>query len=322
MYKKTIDNFKKTVLVTGGAGFIGSHLCEALLKKGYYVICVDNFFTGRKENIQHLLNHENFELIRHDVTQPFFVEADEIYHLACPASPPHYQYNPIKTAKTNFIGTYNMLGVAKRTNAKILLASTSEVYGDPEIHPQHEEYRGHVNMLGPRACYDEGKRVAETLMMDYHRQHDTDVRIVRIFNTYGPNMDPNDGRVVSNFIMQALQNKNITIFGDGSQTRSFQYVSDLVKGMILMMEQNNFKGPVNLGNPHELSIKELAEQVIKKTKSSSKIIFEELPADDPERRKPDISLAKKKLNWEPSIAFNKGITSTIDYFSDFLKKTN
>ena len=304
----------KTILVTGGAGFIGSHLCEALLKQGHYVICLDNFFTGRKENIKHLMDFDNFELIRHDIIDPIKLEVDEIYNLACPASPFHYQYNPIKTIKTSILGTMNMLGLAKRVKAKILQASTSEVYGDPLVHPQPESYRGNVNPIGPRACYDEGKRAAETLCFDYHRQHKVDIRVVRIFNTYGPNMQFNDGRVVSNFIVQALKNEDITVYGDGKQTRSFCYVSDLVRGMIDFMNQEQHLGPVNLGNDGEFTILELAEKVIQLTHSKSKITFKPLPEDDPLQRKPDLSLARKLINYEPKIKLEEGLIKTIEYF--------
>ena len=304
----------KTILVTGGAGFIGSHLCEALLKQGHYVICLDNFFTGRKENIKHLMDFDNFELIRHDIIDPIKLEVDEIYNLACPASPFHYQYNPIKTIKTSFLGTMNMLGLAKRVKAKILQASTSEVYGDPSVHPQPESYRGNVNPIGPRACYDEGKRAAETLCFDYHRQHKVDIRVVRIFNTYGPNMQINDGRVVSNFIVQALKNEDITVYGDGKQTRSFCYVSDLVRGMIDFMNQDQHLGPINLGNDGEFTILELAEKVIQLTHSKSKITFKPLPEDDPLQRKPDLSLARKLINYEPKIKLEEGLIKTIEYF--------
>ncbi len=305
----------KRILITGGAGFIGSHLSERLLNEGNEVICVDNFFTGSKDNIKHLLENKNFELVRHDITKEYFAEVDEIYNLACPASPPHYQYNAIKTIKTNVLGVLNMLGLAKRCNAKILQASTSEVYGDPHEHPQKETYWGNVNPIGIRSCYDEGKRCAETLMMDYHRQHNVQARIIRIFNTYGPNMAENDGRVVSNFIIQALKNEDITIYGDGSQTRSFCYVSDLVEGMIKMMNnKSDFIGPVNLGNPSERTIKEFAELIIDLTNSNSKIIYKPLPKDDPTRRKPDISVAKEILNWEPKVDIRDGLMSTINYF--------
>lgn len=303
------------ILVTGGAGFLGSHLCERLVEAGHDVICLDNFFTSQKTNVEHLLNRPNFELLRHDVTLPVFLEVDQIYNLACPAAPGHYQYNPIKTIKTSVMGAINLLGMAKRCGAKILQASTSEVYGDPEVHPQVESYRGSVNPIGIRACYDEGKRVAETLFMDYHRSNGVDVRIVRIFNTYGPRMHPFDGRVVSNFIRQALRNEPITIFGDGSQTRSFCYRDDLINGMIAMMELNNdFVGPVNIGNPSEFTILELAEAVIELSGSSSRLVHEALPADDPTRRRPDISLAKEKLDWEPTVKLRDGLTQTIEWF--------
>ena len=305
----------KRILVTGGAGFIGSHLCEELIKRGNDVICLDNFFTGSKDSIRHLLGNNHFELVRHDITKEYFIEVDEIYNLACPASPPHYQYNPIKTAKTSVLGIINMLGLAKRCKARILQASTSEVYGDPNVHPQKETYWGNVNPIGIRSCYDEGKRMAETLMFDYHRQNNVDIRVIRIFNTYGPNMNKNDGRVVSNFIVQALQNKDITIYGDGSQTRSFCYVSDLINGMIKMMENEiGFIGPVNLGNPVETSILDFAKFIIELTGSKSKIVFLPLPLDDPTQRKPDISLAKEKLNWEPSVDVKDGLLKTIEYF--------
>lgn len=311
----------KRILVTGGAGFIGSHLVERLLSEGHEVLCVDNFFTGSKENIVHLLDNPYFELIRHDIVFPLFVEVDEIYNLASPASPVHYQYNPIKTIKTNVMGAINMLGLAKRVRAKILQASTSEVYGDPEVHPQPEDYRGNVNPLGPRACYDEGKRAAETLFMDYHRQAGVRIKIIRIFNTYGPRMHPNDGRVVSNFIVQALQNKPITIYGDGTQTRSFQYIDDLIEGMLKMMNtEDSFLGPVNIGNPEEYQIIELARKIIDMTGSRSKLEFKPLPADDPRKRKPDISLARKKLGWEPTVPLELGLKKTIDYFDKLLMK--
>ncbi len=308
------------VLVTGGAGFIGSHLCDRLIEQGHDVIALDNFFTGSKENIRHLIDHWNFELVRHDITEPIMLEVDQIYHFACPASPVHYQYNPVKTIKTNVMGTINMLGMAKRVHARMMQASTSEVYGDPQVHPQKEDYWGHVNPIGVRSCYDEGKRVAETLMMDYHRQSRVDIKIIRIFNTYGPRMALNDGRVVSNFIIQALQNKPITIYGDGSQTRSFQYVDDLVTGSMHMMQKENFIGPVNLGNPNEFTILSLAEQVIEQTGSRSQIIFKELPQDDPTQRQPDISLAKKELNWQPTIELIEGLQKTIPYFDRKLKE--
>lgn len=306
----------KRVLVTGGAGFIGSHLCERLLNEGHDVICLDNYFTGSKDNIRHLLDNHNFELVRHDVTTPYYAEVDEIYNLACPASPPHYQYNPIKTMKTSIYGAMNMLGLAKRTKAKILQASTSEVYGDPAVHPQVESYWGNVNPIGIRSCYDEGKRAAETLFMDYHRQNGVRIKIIRIFNTYGPRMNPNDGRVVSNFIVQALKDENITIYGDGSQTRSFQYVDDLIEAMTRMMAtDDNFIGPVNTGNPGEFTMLELAQKVIELTNSKSEIVFHPLPSDDPKQRKPDISLAKEKLKgWEPQIRLEEGLKKTIEYF--------
>lgn len=305
----------KRILITGGAGFIGSHLSEKLLNEGNEVICLDNFFTGSKNNIRHLIGNNHFELVRHDITKEYYAEVDQIYNLACPASPPHYQYNAIKTIKTSVLGMINMLGLAKRCKATVLQASTSEVYGDPKIHPQTEDYWGNVNPIGIRSCYDEGKRCAETLMMDYHRQNKVDIRIIRIFNTYGPNMDPNDGRVVSNFIVQALQNHDITIYGDGTQTRSFCYVDDLVEGMVKMMNNDKgFIGPVNLGNPSERTILEFAELIIKLTNSNSKIIHKPLPNDDPTRRKPDISLAKKELNWEPKVDIKDGLIKTIEYF--------
>jgi len=314
---------KKRILVTGGAGFIGSHLCTRLLNEGNEVISLDNYFTGNKKNIVHLLDNPYFEMIRHDVTEPFFIEVDEIYNLACPASPVHYQYNPIKTMKTSVMGAINMLGLAKRINAKVFQASTSEVYGDPAEHPQRESYWGNVNPIGIRSCYDEGKRAAETLFMDYHNQNDVDVKIVRIFNTYGPNMNPEDGRVVSNFIVQALKGENITIFGDGQQTRSFQYVDDLVEGFIrLMNTPKGFTGPVNIGNPHEFTMLELAQNVIELTGSSSQLTFMPLPQDDPKQRQPDISLAKKELDWEPKVQLREGLVKTIAYFDDLLKNPN
>ncbi|MDQ2179825.1 UDP-glucuronic acid decarboxylase family protein [Marinifilum sp. D714] len=311
----------KRILVTGGAGFIGSHLCERLLKERNEVICLDNYFTGSKENIVHLLDNPYFELVRHDVTEPYFAEVDEIYNLACPASPPHYQYNPIKTIKTSVMGAINMLGLAKRVNAKILQASTSEVYGDPKVHPQPESYWGNVNPIGIRSCYDEGKRCAETLFMDYHNQNDVKIKIIRIFNTYGPRMNPNDGRVVSNFIVQALKGEDITIYGDGTQTRSFQYVDDLVEGMIRMMNsEDDFIGPVNIGNPGEFTMIELAEKIIEKTNSQSKLVYKELPKDDPMQRKPDITLAFNNLNsWKPVINLDKGLQSTVKYFESVLQ---
>jgi UDP-glucuronate decarboxylase len=310
----------KKILVTGGAGFVGSHLCERLLGAGHEVICVDNFFTGNKDNILPLLDNKRFELLRHDVTFPLYVEVDEIYNLACPASPIHYQFDPVQTTKTSVHGAINMLGLAKRTKARILQASTSEVYGDPEVHPQPESYWGRVNPNGIRSCYDEGKRCAETLFFDYWRQNKVDIRIVRIFNTYGPNMHPNDGRVVSNFIVQALTDQDITIFGDGSQSRSFQYIDDLINGMVAMMEnEKGFIGPVNLGNPVEFTIKELAEKVLQMIpESKSKIVYKELPGDDPRQRKPDITLAKENLGWQPSIMLEDGLVKTIEYFRNLL----
>lgn len=303
------------ILVTGGAGFLGSHLCERLLNEGNDVICVDNLFTGSKDNIRKLIGNPYFEFIRHDVTEPLYVEVDQIYNLACPASPPHYQYNPIKTAKTSVYGAMNMLGLAKRTHARILQASTSEVYGNPEVHPQPESYRGNVNPIGIRSCYDEGKRMAETLFFDYHRQHDVDIKVIRIFNTYGPRMNQNDGRVVSNFIVQALKGEDITIYGDGSQTRSFCYVDDMIEGMIRMMNsRNGFTGPVNLGNPGEFTMKQLADIVIELTHSSSKIVYMPLPSDDPTQRKPIIDLAQKELSWQPTIKLEDGLEKTIEYF--------
>ncbi len=311
---------RKKILVTGGAGFIGSHLCEKLLDKGNDVTCIDNYFTGQKQNIVHLLKNPYFELIRHDVTIPYFIEVDEIYNLACPASPIHYQYNPIKTIKTSVMGAINMLGLAKRIKAKILQASTSEVYGDPKIHPQTEDYWGNVNPIGERACYDEGKRCAESLFINYFRQNDVQIKILRIFNTFGPRMHPNDGRVVSNFIVQALKGGDITIYGNGRQTRSFCYIDDMVEGMIKFMNSDKkFTGPVNMGNPVEFTIKELAEIVIKMTGSKSKIKYMPLPADDPMQRKPDISLAKQKLKWEPKVPLEKGLIKTIEYFKTIIK---
>jgi len=305
----------KRILVTGGAGFLGSHLCERLVAAGHDVICLDNFFTSQKNNVAHLLDQHNFELIRHDVTMPVYLEVDEIYNLACPAAPGHYQHNPIKTVKTSVMGAINVLGMAKRCSAKVLQASTSEIYGDPEVHPQPESYRGSVNTLGPRACYDEGKRAAETLFMDYHRMNRVNIRIVRIFNTYGPRMHPFDGRVVSNFIRQALNNETITMFGDGSQTRSFCYREDLVEGLIRMMEgPDDFIGPVNLGNPGEFTILRLAETVKELTGSTTEFQFEPLPADDPARRQPDITLAEEKLGWSPTIELHEGLERTIDWF--------
>ncbi len=311
---------RKKILVTGGAGFLGSHLCQRLLEQGHEVISLDNYFTGEKRNIVHLMDQKYFEVVRHDITMPFLIEVDQIYNLACPASPVHYQYNAIKTVKTSVMGAINMLGLAKRIKARILQASTSEVYGDPLEHPQKEAYWGNVNPIGKRACYDEGKRAAETLFMNYHWQNNVDIKIIRIFNTYGPRMHPDDGRVVSNFIMQALQNKDITIYGDGSQTRSFQYVDDCVEGMIRMMNsQQGFLGPVNMGNPHEFTIKELAEKIIDTTGSRSKLVYSPLPSDDPMQRKPDISLAKKELNWEPKIPLKIGLEKTIAYFEALIR---
>ncbi len=307
------------ILVTGGAGFIGSHLVELLLKQGHEVLCLDNYFTGSKENLLHLRDHPRLEMIRHDVVEPVMLEIDQIYHLACPASPVHYQYNPVKTIKTNVLGTLHMLGLAKRVKARILLASTSEIYGDPLEHPQREEYWGNVNCLGPRSCYDEGKRVAETLMMDYHRQNRVDIRIARIFNTYGPRMALNDGRVVSNFIVQALSGKEITIYGEGRQTRSFCYVSDLVDGLVRLMNCEEQTEPVNLGNPEEFTILELAHKVLALTKSASSPVFKPLPADDPVRRRPDISRAKEKLGWQPAVLLEEGLKATIPYFAEKLK---
>lgn len=311
---------RKKVLVTGGAGFVGSHLCDRLLAEGSEVVCLDNYFTGQKQNVVHLLGNPYFELIRHDVTMPFFIEVDEIYNLACPASPIHYQYNAIKTIKTSVMGAINMLGLAKRIRAKILQASTSEVYGDPQIHPQVESYWGHVNPIGERSCYDEGKRAAETLFVNYRKQNNVKIKIIRIFNTYGPRMHPNDGRVVSNFIMQALQNKDITIYGDGLQTRSFQYIDDLTDGMIKMMaSRDEFTGPVNIGNPNEFTILELAEKVIRLTGSASKIVRMPLPPDDPSQRQPDITLAKRELGWEPRVQLEEGLIKTINYFREIIK---
>ena len=309
----------KQVLVTGGAGFLGSHLCEVLVEEGEDVLCLDNFYTGSRANIQHLLGKPNFELLRHDVTFPLYIEVDEVYNLACPASPIHYQHDPVQTTKTSVHGAINMLGLAKRTGAKILQASTSEVYGDPEEHPQSEHYWGHVNPIGPRSCYDEGKRCAETLFFDYRRQHNLPVKVARIFNTYGPRMHPDDGRVVSNFIVQALKGESLTIYGDGSQTRSFCYVDDLVTGLIrLMRTEDDCTGPVNLGNPDEFQIKQLAERVLALVGSRSKIIYKELPQDDPQQRRPDITLAKAQLNWQPSIALDEGLRRTVEYFRALL----
>jgi len=310
---------QKRILITGGAGFLGSHLCDLLVAEGNDVICLDNFFTGAKRNIVNLLGKSNFELIRHDLVQPIFIEVDEIYNLACPASPIHYQYNPVKTVKTSVMGAIHMLGLAKRVQAKILQASTSEVYGNPMVHPQNEEYWGNVNTIGPRSCYDEGKRCSETLFLDYHRQNQVNIRVVRIFNTYGPRMHPNDGRVVSNFIVQALTNQDITVFGDGSQTRSFCYVDDMVDGLVRMMKApDDFIGPVNLGNPMEFSILELAQKIISITQSKSKIVFNPLPQDDPVQRRPDIGLAMEKLQWQPFIELNEGLKKTVEYFDKIL----
>ncbi|PKP45726.1 MAG: NAD-dependent dehydratase [Bacteroidetes bacterium HGW-Bacteroidetes-11] len=310
----------KKILVTGGAGFLGSHLCERLLNEGNEVVCLDNYFTGQKSNVVHLLDNPYFELIRHDVTMPFFIEVDEIYNLACPASPIHYQYNPIKTVKTSVMGAINMLGLAKRIKAKILQASTSEVYGDPLVHPQTESYWGHVNPIGERACYDEGKRAAETLFVNYHKQNDVRIKIIRIFNTYGPRMHPNDGRVVSNFIVQALKGEDITVYGDGSQSRSFCYYSDLLDGMIRLMNTgDDFTGPVNVGNPNEFTILQLAEKIISLCSSSSKIVWQPLPSDDPMQRQPDITLAKSKLGWEPKVQLEEGLIKTIEYFKTIVK---
>lgn len=310
---------QKRILITGGAGFLGSHLCERLLGQGHEVICLDNLFTGRKQNITHLMGHPNFEFMRHDITEPICVEVDQIYNLACPASPPHYQYNAIKTIKTSVMGAINVLGLARRLHARVFQASTSEIYGDPEVHPQPESYWGHVNTIGVRSCYDEGKRVAETLFFDYHRQNGVDIRVVRIFNTYGPRMLPDDGRVVSNFIVQALRGQDLTIYGDGHQTRSFCYVDDLISGFIKFMETDDFTGPVNLGNPGEFTMLELAEQVLQKVGGKSKIVFRPLPSDDPKQRQPDITLAKTRLGWEPKVPLSEGLDRTITYFAQLLK---
>ena len=306
------------ILITGGAGFLGSHLCERLLDQGHEVICLDNFFTGRRRNVEHLLEKRRFELLRHDVVDPFKAEVDRIFNLACPASPIHYQYNPIKTTKTSVMGAINCLGLAKRVNARILQASTSEVYGDPDVHPQPESYRGNVNPIGPRACYDEGKRCAETLFFDYHRENGVDIRVIRIFNTYGPRMCPDDGRVVSNFIVQALKGQDITLYGDGSQTRSFCYVDDLIEGMIRIMEQEESSGPINLGNPSEFTIRQLAETVLEKTGSSSRLIEKPLPQDDPTQRRPDISLVNSLTDWTPQVELSEGLDKTIAYFKKTL----
>jgi len=308
------------ILVTGGAGFLGSHLCDRLLAQGHEVICLDNFFTGRKQNIHHLAGHPAFECVRHDVIDPFKFEVDRIYNLACPASPPHYQYNPIKTTKTSVMGAINCLGLAKRVKARVFQASTSEVYGDPAVHPQPESYWGHVNPIGRRSCYDEGKRCAETLFFDYHRENGVDIRVVRIFNTYGPRMNPDDGRVVSNFIVQALRGQDITVYGDGSQTRSFCFVDDLIEGFVRLMEQTATPGPINIGNPGEFTMLELAEKVLAKVGGKSRIIFKELPADDPKQRQPDISLAKKYLDWEPRVPLDEGLEKTIAHFRQELGK--
>ncbi len=320
----TMNNLiRKRVLVTGGAGFLGSHLCERLLAEGNDVICLDNYFTGTKQNINHLRDDPHFELIRHDVTFPLYIEVDEIYNLACPASPIHYQHDPVQTTKTSVHGAINMLGLAKRTSAKFFQASTSEVYGDPHVHPQREEYWGNVNPIGIRSCYDEGKRCAETLVFDYRRQHNMRVKVGRIFNTYGPRMHPNDGRVVSNFIMQALTNRDITLYGDGSQTRSFCYVDDLIEAFVRIMDTgDDFTGPVNIGNPNEFTIRQLAEKVVELTNSSSKIEYKPLPSDDPMQRKPDISMARRELDWEPTIQLEEGLTNTIEYFDGLLKSSS
>lgn len=311
----------KRILVTGGAGFLGSHLCDKLVKEDNDVICLDNFFTGKKRNIDHLMDYHNFELIRHDVTQPILLEVDQIYNLACPASPIHYQYNPVKTIKTSVMGAINVLGLAKRVKARVLQASTSEIYGDPYIHPQPESYWGNVNPIGIRSCYDEGKRVTETLFFDYHRQNQVDIRIMRIFNTYGPRMHPNDGRVVSNFIVQALLNQDITIYGDGSQTRSFCYVDDLIAGMCSLMNTDGITGPINIGNPNEFTIKELAEMVISMIPTTrSKIVYHDLPSDDPKQRQPNIDLARATLNWQPNILLQHGLEPTIQYFAELIQK--
>lgn len=311
---------QRKILVTGGAGFLGSFLCEKLVKSNHYVICCDNFFTGDKKNLKNIISNPNFEIIRHDITFPLFLEVDEIYNLACPAAPIHYQKDPVQTIKTCVHGAINMLGLAKRTKAKILQASTSEIYGDPEEHPQKESYKGAVSITGPRACYDEGKRCAETIFWDYKRQHNVNVRVVRIFNTFGPRMQINDGRVVSNFIIQALNNQNITVYGDGEQTRSFCYVDDLIEGIVKMMDQKEFNGPLNLGNPIEIQVKDLAEEIISLTKSNSKIIYKSLPKDDPKKRCPNIDLAKKIINWKPYISRKEGLKKTIDYFATLLNK--
>jgi UDP-glucuronate decarboxylase len=313
-------SLKTRVMVTGGAGFLGSHLCERLLQKGCEVLCVDNFFTGARQNIEHLLPNPSFELLRHDITFPLYVEIDQIYNLACPASPVHYQFDPVQTVKTSVVGAVNMLGLAKRTKARILQASTSEVYGDPTLHPQPESYWGHVNPIGPRSCYDEGKRCAETLFFDYHRQNGVEIRVVRIFNTYGPRMHPRDGRVISNFIVQALRGEDITIYGDGRQTRSFCYVDDLIEGLVRMMDNEaGFAGPVNIGNPGEFTMLELANAVIRLTGSGSRLVFVPLPQDDPRQRQPDIALAAQQLQWKPTVSLETGLPKTIDYFRSLLK---
>ena len=313
---------RKRVIVTGGAGFLGSHLCERLLRDGHDVLCVDNYFTGRKDNIAHLMANPHFEVMRHDITFPLYVEVDEIFNLACPASPVHYQFDPVQTTKTSVIGAINMLGLAKRVGAKIFQASTSEVYGDPTVHPQTEDYRGNVNPLGPRACYDEGKRCAETLFFDYHRQHKTQIKVVRIFNTYGPRMHPNDGRVVSNFIVQALRGEDITLYGDGMQTRAFCYVDDLIEGFIRLMATGpEVTGPINIGNPHEIPVRELAERVIRLTGAASKIVHRPLPQDDPLQRCPDITLAGQVLGWKPTIELDAGLRRTIDYFRAMIEES-
>jgi len=313
---------RERVLVTGGAGFLGSHLCERLLSDGHEVLCVDNYFTGRKDNIAHLVDNPHFEMMRHDITFPLYVEVDQIFNLACPASPIHYQYDPVQTTKTSVLGAINMLGLAKRVGAKIMQASTSEVYGDPTVHPQTEAYRGNVNPLGPRACYDEGKRCAETLFFDYHRQHRTQIKVVRIFNTYGPRMHPNDGRVVSNFIVQALQNQDITLYGDGSQTRAFCYVDDLIEGFIRIMNTDaDVTGPINIGNPHEIPVSELAERIIRLTNSKSRIVHRPLPQDDPLQRCPDITVAGHVLGWKPTIALDDGLRKTAAYFKTLLTES-
>ena len=314
------EGVRKRVLVTGGAGFLGSHLCERLVADGHDVLCVDNYFTGRKENVAHLLGHPRFEAMRHDITFPLYVEVDEIYNLACPASPVHYQFDPVQTTKTSVVGAINVLGIAKRVKAKVFQASTSEVYGDPTVHPQTEDYRGNVNPIGPRACYDEGKRCAETLFFDYWRQHHLRIKVVRIFNTYGPRMHPNDGRVVSNFIVQALLGDDITLYGDGSQTRAFCYVNDLVEGFVrIMATADDVIGPINLGNPVEITVRNLAEQVIALTGSPSRIVYRPLPADDPQQRKPDITLARAVLGWEPAVGLSQGLEQTIAYFDTLLR---